>query len=321
MKLGVFTPVFGGLPLGQMLDRVAELGLDGIELAAGGYPGTAHADPAALLADPAKLETLKRELAARNLEVLAVSVHGNPLHPDEARARKDHEDYRRALELAARLEVQTVVTFSGCPGGAAGDRTPNWITAVWPPEFMTALDWQWNERVIPYWQREAAHLERLGLRVALELHPGFVAYTPATLLKLRAATGDTIGVNLDPSHLYWQGIDPLVAVRELKGAIHHFHAKDNLLHPQNIARNGVLDLTPYDRIQERSWTFRSVGSGHDELHWSQLMAELRLAGYDGAISIEHEDALMSMDEGLGRAVGTLKRVVLREPAAEAWWLT
>jgi len=158
------------------------------------------------------------------------------------------------------------------------------------------------------------------LRAALELHPGFVVYNPATLLKLRSAVGETVGANLDPSHLYWQGIDPLVAIRELKDAIHHFHAKDTLLHPQNIGRNGVLDLTPYENILDRSWTFRSVGRGHGELHWSQLMAELRLAGYDGAVSIEHEDALMSVNEGLRQAVSTLKRVVLREQPAEAWWL-
>lgn len=320
MKIGVFTPVFGTLPLNAMLDRVQEMGLDGIELAAGGWPGTAHAVPERLLADPAGLETFREELAARNLDVLAVSVHGNPLHPNADTAAQYHRDWRAALDLAARLEVETVVTFAGCPGGAAGDTVPNWITAVWPPEFLAALDWQWNERVIPYWQREAEHLRSLGLRAALELHPGFVAYNPATLLKLRTAVGDTVGANLDPSHLYWQGIDPLVAIRELKGAIHHFHAKDNQLHPQNIQRNGVLDLTLYENIVDRSWTFRSVGSGHSELHWSQIMSELRLAGYDGAVSIEHEDALMSVQEGLQRAVDTLKRVVLREGPAEAWWL-
>ena len=320
MKLGVFTPVFGTLPLHEMLDRVVALGLDGIELAAGGWPGTAHAAPEQLLSDPAQLETFRKELTARNLEVLAVSVHGNPLHPNADTAAQYHRDWRAAVDLTARLQVQTVVTFAGCPGGAAIDTVPNWITAVWPPEFLAALDWQWNERVIPYWQREAEHLRSLGLRAALELHPGFVAYNPATLLKLRTAVGETVGANLDPSHLYWQGIDPLVAIRELKGAIHHFHAKDNLLHPQNIERNGVLDLTPYENIVDRSWTFRSVGSGHSELHWSHIMAELRLAGYDGAISIEHEDALMSVSEGLHQAVSTLKRVVLREQPAEAWWL-
>ena len=321
MKLGVFTPVFGALPLNAMLDRVVALGLDGIELAAGGWPGTAHAVPERLQADPAGLETFRKELAARNLDVLAVSVHGNPLHPNAETAAQYHRDWRAAVDLAARLQVQTVVTFAGCPGGAASDTVPNWITAVWPPEFLTALDWQWQERVIPYWQREAEHLRGLGLRAALELHPGFVAYNPATLLKLRTAVGDAVGANLDPSHLYWQGINPLVAIRELKGAIHHFHAKDNQLHSQNIQRNGVLDLTPYENIVDRSWTFRSVGSGHSELHWSQIMAELRLAGYDGTVSIEHEDALMSVQEGLQRAVDTLKRVVLREAPAEAWWLT
>ncbi len=320
MKLGVFTPVFGTLPLHEMLDRVAALGLDGIELAAGGWPGTVHAAPEQLLSDSAQLETFRKELTARNLEVLAVSVHGNPLHPNADTAAQYHRDWRAALELAARLEVQTVVTFAGCPGAAAGDTVPNWINAVWPPEFLAALDWQWNERVIPYWQREAEHLRSLGLRAALELHPGFVAFNPATLLKLRTAVGETVGANLDPSHLYWQGIDPLVAIRELTGTIHHFHAKDNLLHPQNIERNGVLDLTPYENIVDRSWTFRSVGSGHSELHWSHIMAELRLAGYDGAISIEHEDALMSVSEGLHQAVSTLKRVVLREQPAKAWWL-
>ncbi|TDE84757.1 sugar phosphate isomerase/epimerase [Deinococcus sp. S9] len=319
MKLGVFTPVFGGLGLEEMLAQVQGLGLESIELAVGGWPGTAHVQPGEFLAEPEKLDAFRHTLCEHGLTLSALSVHGNPLHPDPETAAAYHRDWRQALELAGRLEVETVITFSGCPGGSAMDRTPNWITATWPTEFLRVLEWQWTERVVPYWQEEARLARTLGLKIALEMHPGFVVYHPPSALRLREAVGDNLGVNFDPSHLYWQGIDPLAAIRALRGAIFHVHAKDTQFFEGNRREKGVLDLTPYDDLAARSWAFRAIGNGHDETHWAQLLSELRLMGYDGAISIEHEDALMSVDEGLRRSVEVLSRIVMREPLPQAWW--
>jgi sugar phosphate isomerase/epimerase len=197
---------------------------------------------------------------------------------------------------------------------------PNWVVTPWPPENLEALDWQWEQRLIPYWKEAAQFAADSGIQVALEAHPGFCVYNPETLLRLRAATGPSLGINLDPSHLYWQGMDIPVAIDALRGAIFHVHAKDVALNPAKVAQNGVLDGKSYARMTERSWLFRSVGWGHGELEWKGIISALRLAGYDYVMSIEHEDALASIDEGLGSAVQMLSRVLLKDPPVEAWWV-
>ena len=156
-------------------------------------------------------------------------------------------------------------------------------------------------------------------KIALELHPGFACYNTASLLRLREAVGDTIGANFDPSHLFWQGMDPVAAIRALKGAIYHFHAKDTKIDPYNKAVNGVLDTGSYGALGDRSWIFRTVGYGHDMGVWKDIISALRAAGYDGAVSIEHEDAYMSTLEGLEKAIAFLKEVLIKEAPAQMWW--
>ena len=310
MKLGVFTVVFGDLPLTAALDRVVHLGLDAVEIGTGNYPGDAH-----------NVAELKREVDARGLEISALSCHGNPLHPDAEFAKRSHETFRRTLELANELGVGTVVGFSGCPGDGPSAAQPNWVTCAWPPEYLEVLEWQWNDRAIPYWTEEARVAREAGVRVALEPHPGFLVYNPETALRLREAAGPQIGVNFDPSHFVWQGIDPLLAIRELgnAGAIFHVHAKDVYVDPHNTPRNGVLDTKHYGRFGERSWSFRSVGYGQGEKFWRDFVSALRIVGYDGVLSIEHEDGLASVEEGLSKAVEVLRAAVLRESPAEMWW--
>jgi sugar phosphate isomerase/epimerase len=322
MKIGVFTALFQSLPLEEMLDKVASFGLDAVELGTGNYPGNQHCDPDALLGDSVKQKALLDAVAARGLTISALSCHGNPLHPDEAFARGSHETWRKTAQLAVELGVPVVNLFSGCPGDGPGATKPNWVTCAWPTDFAEILEWQWNESAIPYWTEEAAFARSVGLeKIAFELHPGFLVYNPEGLLRMRAAVGPEIGANFDPSHLFWQGIDPFEAVRDLgaAGALFHVHAKDTHLDWPNIRRNGVLDTKSYTELADRSWIFRSVGYGHGEEWWRGFVSALRVAGYDYVLSIEHEDALASLDEGLGKAVGVLQRVVLREQPAEAWW--
>jgi sugar phosphate isomerase/epimerase len=321
MKLGVFTVLYGALPLEEALDKLAALGVEAVELGTGNYPGSSHADPDALLGDPTKARALREAVASRGLEISALSQHGNPLHPDEDFARSSHETWRKTLRVAEALEVETVIAFSGCPGDGPGSRYPNWVTCPWPEDFLRVLEWQWEESVLPYWREEADVAGRHGVRVAFEMHPGFVVYNPETLLRLREAAGDVVGANFDPSHLFWQGIDPVEAIRVVgeAGAMFHFHAKDTYVDPINARVNGVLDGKRYDRILERAWTFRTVGFGHGESVWRDMLSALRAVGYDGAISIEHEDQLLSIDEGLAKAVAFLKPLLFREEPPEIWW--
>jgi sugar phosphate isomerase/epimerase len=322
MKLGMLTVVYADRPLEAALDRAVELGLDAVELGTGNYPGDAHCPAAELVEDPARVRELRAAVASRGLTISALSCHGNPLHPRDEVGAAHHETWRTTLRLAEMLEIDVVNTFSGCPGDGPGARHPNWVTCAWPPDFAELLAWQWDERVIPYWTAEAEEARRHGVRgIGLEMHPGFVVYNPETLLRLRAAAGEAIGANFDPSHLVWQGIDPVEAIRELgrAGAIFHAHAKDTYVDRANVRRNGVLDAKGYEQVLDRAWTFRTVGYGHGETMWRDVVSALRAVGYDDVLSIEHEDLLMSREEGLERAVELLQRVVLREPAGEAWW--
>lgn len=319
MKLGVFDPVFGTVELEPMLDRIAALGLEAVEVGCGNYPGDHHCRPADLLADAVARGRFADAFTSRGLAISALSCHGNPIHPDADRASHDDAVFRDTVRLASELGVGVVNLFSGCPGDGPNASQPNWVTCAWPPEYTEIVAWQWDEMVLPYWRSAGAYASDYGVRLGFEMHPGFVVYNPKTLLRLRREVGEVIGANLDPSHLFWQGIDPIAAIRDLAGAIYHVHAKDTALDAYNIARNGVLDLEPYDDVANRSWVFRSVGDGHDVLFWKRFVSALRVSGYDHVLSIEHEDSLASTDEGLTRAIGTLKQAILAEPAGAMWW--
>ena len=320
MQIGLFTPVFNRLDFGGLLREVAKYPAIGmLEIGTGGWPGASHINMAALLASPQGCSEYRRQLNDAGLSISAFSCHGNPVHPQREIAERDDKLLRDTVRLAEMLEVPVVVTFSGCPGGGPQDATPNWITAAWPPEYAEASQWQWQERLIPYWRDASGFAQQHGVRVALEAHPGFCVYNTETLLLLRAATGPALGINLDPSHLRWQGMDIPTVIAALGDAIFHVHAKDVALAPSKIARNGVLDTKSYAQMAERSWLFRTVGWGHGELAWKQIVSALRLSGYDYVLSIEHEDALSSIHEGLSSATAMLSRVVLNEPAVEPWW--
>jgi sugar phosphate isomerase/epimerase len=320
MKLGLFTPVFAKLSVKDMLAKVRSLEkVTAIELGTGAWPGSEHVEVDNYLKDKTRASDFRKMICDAGLTISALSCHGDPLHPNPARSGGDDEIFRKTVELAERLEVPVVVTFSGCPGDSDTATHPNWITTPWPPEFLEVLEWQWEKKAIPYWTKAAAFARDHGVKVALEAHPGFIVYNVESALKLRNACGDNLGVNFDPSHFFWQGVDVPTAIRALGAAIFHVHAKDVYLDRQNVAVNGVLDTKTYRRMAERSWLFRSVGCGHDEFEWKRIVSALRLAGYDYVMSIEHEDALASIDEGLKTAVDVLSRAILTEPPVEAWW--
>jgi sugar phosphate isomerase/epimerase len=319
MKLGVFTVLFAAQPLAEALDYIKKSGLDAVEIGVGNYPGDAHCPLNELVKSAEKARRWKESITGRGLEISALSCHGNPLHPDAGFARKHRDVFEKAVRLAEMLDVRTVINFSGCPGSSDKDSRPNWVTCPWPPDFSEILKWQWEEKVIPYWRKAAKFARDHGVKLAFEMHPGFVVYNTETLLGLRRECGANIGANFDPSHLFWQGMDPVASVRALQGCIYHVHAKDCRIYPVNSDVNGVLDTKPYGDEIRRSWIFRTVGYGHGREFWADFVSTLRMVGYDGVLSIEHEDSLMSVNEGFQKAVAFLKDVLLREKPGTPWW--
>ena len=322
MKLGVFSPVLAQSTFKEMIEYLASQGVQQVEMGAGGYPGKAHFDPEVLLNDESKIEEIKKILADNNMSIAAISCHGNPVHPDKATAQMYHNDFNNAVLLAEKLGVDTIVGFSGCPGDSAGSKWPNWVTCSWPEDYLAVLDYQWNEVLIPYWKEEAEFCKAHGIKkIAFEMHPGFCVYNTSTVLKLREAVGDIIGANVDPSHLLWQGMDPVEVIKVLgkANAIHHFHAKDTKIDKANTAVNGVLDVGHYGNVLDRSWVFRTVGYGNGKEMWNAVISTLKATGYDGVISIEHEDSMMSPKEGLEKAISFLKEVIIYEQPGEMWW--
>lgn len=314
MKLGVLTNLYGSKPIEEVLPYLASLGVEAVELGCGGYPGDAHCSPLKLLNDEKAYSDFIALLDKYNMTVSALSCHGNPVHPNKETAEKFHSDFEQTVLLAEKMGIDTVITFSGCPGDHPGAKYPNWVTCPWPEDFLAVLDYQWNEVLIPYWKKTADFCAKHGVtKIAFEMHPGFCVYNTETLLKLRAAVGDCIGANFDPSHLIWQGMDICEAIKMLKGCIFHFHAKDTRIDAGNTARIGVLDTKHYGNELERAWIFRAIGYGHDMTYWRDIVSMLRLCGYDHVMSIEHEDSLMTVDEGLEKAVDFLKQAIISAP--------
>ena len=320
MKLGVLTVPLQAMSAEDAFAYLHSLGVRTVELGTGGYTNDNHLKPSVYLADDAKIEAYKKLLEKYDLEISALSCHGNPVHPNKEIAAAYHQVFVDTCKLAQKLGVETVVTFSGCPGDSETSQRPNWVTCAWPNDYTETLDWQWNQVLIPYWKEAAEIAKSYGVKkIAFEMHPGFCVYNPATLLRLRAAVGDILGANFDPSHLIWQGMDPVMALRELKGAVYHFHAKDTKVDAYNKARNGVLDTGSYGDLLDRSWVFRTIGYGSDMNLWKDMISTLRMIGYDGSVSIEHEDGLMSVKEGLEKAIAFLKEVMITEQPAAMWW--
>ena len=320
MKLSVLAVALADRSLPEALKFLKDRGVQCVEIGCGGYPGKAHCDPEILLHDAKKLQEFKDAFVRADLPIGALSAHGNAVHPDKEIAKKFHDDFVNCVLLAEKLGVDRVVTFSGCPGGSSADRQPNWVTCAWPPEYQDILKYQWEDVLIPYWEKTAAFARDHGVnKIAFEMHPGFCVYNPETMLKIRAAVGDTLGANLDPSHLFWQGIDPVRAIRELGSAVYYFHAKDTALDNYNIAVNGVLDGKHFSDVKHRAWVFRTVGYGHDLKTWKDIISALRIVGYDGPVSIEHEDGLMSGEEGLSKAIRFMQEVMMFEDPGEMYW--
>jgi len=312
IPIGVFDPVYADLSLEAMLDKVSALGLEAMEIGTGGYPGSNHCPIDEIYNDSAKAKAWVKKFEDRGIRVATLSCHGNPVHPDPKHAARDAETFRKTVQLAEKIDVKVIVGFSGCPGGSPTETQPNWITYRWPEEYDQMLQWQWKEKVVPYWKEAAKFAREHGIhRLAFEMHPNFVVYNPRTLLRLREAVGEEIGANCDLSHLFWQGCDPVEVIHFLgkQGMIYHAHMKDTVLYPENVAKYGVLNFV-FEKadLPMASDAFRAVGYGHGASTWKAILQAYMDVDYEGILSIENEDPILSGEVGVERAAYVLKNV-------------
>lgn len=305
MKIGINTDGLSALPLEAMLDQVADLGLTHVEFGLGGWSSAPHVDIGRLLASDAERDRLTGMLRERGLEISALNCSGNPLHPGTI-GPADARLARDTLELANLLGVGRIVMMSGLPAGRDGDLCPNWITSSWPLEALEMVEWQWKERVLPFWRQHAREAENRGLRICVENHGRQCVYNIETYMRLRDAVGPTVGMNFDPSHLIWMGGDPVSAIEALGSEhIYHFHGKDTRIEP--LARvNGTLDDKHVTPVGIRTWNFVPLGHGHSRRGWRDIVRALRKSGYDDVISIENEDYTLESLEAIRDSVDTLR---------------
>ena len=320
MEIGILTNVVCNVSLREALAYFRSLGITMVEIGCGGTPGIHHCNPEILLHDEEKFQAFQSDIEESGLKISAFSCHGNPVHPTKDIAARYDGIIRNAILMAEKMNVDTICCFSGCPGDHDGAKYPNWVTGVWPFDYVAILDYQWNQRLIPYWSETARFAKEHGVnKIALEMHPGFAVYNPKTLLRLREACGDVIGANFDPSHLIWQGIDCATAIQNLKGCIYHFHAKDTQINEAAMNKNGFFSPTGVFGDADNSFHFRIPGNGTDSTLWKKMITALGEIDYDGVISIEHEDNSRSQDEGVRKTVEFLSSIIIKETRTNCWW--
>jgi len=322
MKIGLFTDGLPDFDFPTALDWVVEHGIEAVEISTGGFSNTPHCNLQEMLSSQDARSAFMEAISSRGLTLSALNCNANLLDPHPERRKLVQDSLRETIELANLLRLDTVVTMSGCPGDPDGGTYPNWVTHPWQQEFADLLKWQWEEELTPYWTELGAHAKDQGVKIAIEMHPGQAVYNTRTLLQLRDIAGSHLGANLDPSHLFYQGMDPPLVVRSLgKDFVFHVHAKDSRLDPYETALTGGLDMRPMVNVNERSWAYRTLGFGHDELWWRDFITALREVGYDGSLSIEHEDPVMSSKEGIEKSVEFLKPLVLKtQPEEHPPWM-
>jgi sugar phosphate isomerase/epimerase len=314
MRIGLFTDGLMHLSFEDALRTAVHFGVQAVEIGTGNFSPAPHCDLSRLLASEVLRRAFLDTISAHNLHLSALNCSGNPLHPNTQVALQAAEVTRKTLQLAGLLGVERVVCMSGCPGTPAGGEYPNWIVTSWPEDFMELLEWQWRERVIPFWSEMAELAGNHGVKkLCFELHPGMCVYNPSSFRRLRGAVGSIVAANLDPSHFFFQGMDPLAVIRFLGKDIGYVHAKDARVDSYNVALQGSLDLQPGRPVRELVWAYRTLGYGHGEDFWSNFVSSLREIGYDDVLSIEHEDPLMDAEEAIARAVDLLNKTVFFKP--------
>jgi sugar phosphate isomerase/epimerase len=312
MKIGLYSDSLGDMGFEAMLDWLVAEGIEAVEIGTGNFSPSPHCDLEKLVNDETAGSRFLEAITSRGLSLSALNCNGNLLDAHPGRRERAQEVFRQTVIAARKLGIDTVVTMSGCPGDPSGGMYPNWVTCTWQAEYVELLERQWDHMIEPFWREAGRFAADQGINIAIEMHPGQAVFNTRTLLRLRDIAGSALGANLDPSHLFFQGMDPFVVIRALgPGFVFHVHAKDTYFDPQEMALNGGLDTRPMGTPGVRAWDYRTVGFGHDAHWWRGFVSVLRLMGYDGVLSIEHEDRLMGAKEGIRKSVAFLKPIALR----------
>jgi sugar phosphate isomerase/epimerase len=320
VRIGLFTDGLKHRTRRDALAWAAERGITDVEMSVGTWGARTHLDLARLLADASARDELRRDLDDAGIRFSAVNAASNPLHPDPAARAEAQVAVRGAVELAGLLGIDRVVTMAGSPGGRTGGGIG--VFGLWSisNDDEPIWTWQMEAEVGPYWRGMSSWMASAApdVRICLELHPGVSVWTLETYKALRAYAGANIGVNLDPSHFWWQGADPIRVIdalaAEVGPVIGWCHGKDTTLYPERIALHGVLDHRfPVD-ARTAPWHFSAIGDGHDAATWTRLIGALRAAGHDGVVSIEHEDPSLTPEECIDRSVATLRTAIAALPA-------
>ncbi len=324
MKLGAYTACLHDRSLDETLKILGELGLRSAEINAGGFVPAPHLPVDDILTSAGAREDYLGRFTSAGIALTGLNVNGNPLNPDPAVGPRHAADLRRAIEVAALLGVRRVVTMSGLPAAEPGGHVASWVVNPWDSQYLDMLDHQWNEVAVPFWVDIDARARDAGVKVCIEMHPHNVVFNPATLRRLVERTGAThVGAELDPSHLFWQGIDPVAAVQHLGELVFHAAAKDTRINEANVRLHGVLD-DRFSRVPaadnpvglggrntlnrwpaDPSWEFVAVGRGHDQDFWVRFLRALHAVDPDIAVNIEHEDQAFGQVEGLRIAAANL----------------
>ncbi len=312
LRIGLLTDALPDRALGKVVEWAARTGLiRDLEIGVGGYSPAPHCRPAELVGHAGATAAWRKPIDDAGLGISALNVSGNPLHPNPDEARRHDADLRQAIRLAAELGIDRIVAMSGCPGAAASDRSaPHFSGGGWLPDLERIADWQWRERVAPYWLEisEFARREHPDLLICFELHPGTYVFNFETFTRARHL-GANLGVNLDPSHFFWQSMDPLALVDAIGDRIGHAHGKDTTLYAERLALNGMLDCRWPNPPDEMPWNFATVGRGHDKEWWAKFVGLLRDKGFSGTISIEYEDPFVPVEESILESARFLSSVI------------
>ena len=316
MKAGLFTNCFKDKTWEEVCIFAKEVGLQVLEVGAGALNGKSHCNPAEIMKDDDGVKKFVKIAEKYDIEIYSLSCMGNYIHPDKEIADEHTRDLEAVIEFAGKIGVNVVNGFAGCPGVAEDALYPNWIGLPYPPEYNDYSKWQWKERIIPFWKEMAIKLRKYKIKYGFEMHPGDSVYNTSTLLRIREAVGDNMGCCYDPAHLFWQGIDPIKSVLKLGYAIVNVHAQDIIINWEKASLDGMLDPTSYEDYENRAWHFKLVGYGHGENFWKKLVSALRRVGYDGSLNVEHQDALISLEEGFSKAREFLDRIIFHDPAGK-----